>query len=95
MITITQSANSSRDEIIHILSTNGIGGIDYASSRPMKAILDNHFGVGKTIQLGGIEYSQIPITINETNWATTAGLIPLPHAASWTGSGQEKTEYLS
>lgn len=67
MITITQSANSSRDEIIHILSTNGIGGIDYASSRPMKAILDNHFGVGKTIQLGGIEYSQIPITINETN----------------------------
>ena len=67
MITITQSANSSRDEIIHILSTNGIGGIDYASSRPMKAILDNHFGIGKTIQLGGIEYSQIPITINETN----------------------------
>lgn len=67
MITITQSANSSRDEIIHILSTNGIGGINYASSRPMKAILDNHFGVGKTIQLGGIEYSQIPITINETN----------------------------
>ena len=33
----------------------------------MKAILDNHFGIGKTIQLGGIEYSQIPITINETN----------------------------
>ncbi|MCD8137304.1 MAG: hypothetical protein LUH01_15680 [Parabacteroides gordonii] len=67
MITITQSANSSRDEIIHILSTNGIGGIDYASSRPMKAILDNHFGIGKTVQLGGIAYSQIPISINETN----------------------------
>lgn len=67
MITITQSANNSKDEIIHILSTNGIGGIDYASSRPMKAILDNHFGIGKTVQLGGIVYSQIPISINETN----------------------------
>lgn len=67
MITITQSANNSKDEIIHILSTNGIGGIDYASSKPMKAILDNHFGIGKTVQLGGIVYSQIPISINETN----------------------------
>ncbi|WP_455639260.1 hypothetical protein [Parabacteroides sp.] len=59
LITVTQSSNRNRNEIIHVLSSDEIGGLHHSSSKAMRAILDNHFGPGKTIQLGGIEYTSV------------------------------------
>jgi hypothetical protein len=59
MITITQSANRNRNEIIRVLSSDEIGGLHHSSAKAMRAILDKHFGPGKTIQLGGIEYTSV------------------------------------
>lgn len=67
LITITQTANRNGNEIIRVLSSDEIGGLHHTSAKAMRAILDNHFGPGKTVQLGGIEYSSVPsgITIKD------------------------------
>lgn len=59
LITVTQAANRNGNEIIRVLSTEEIGGLHTASAAAMRAILDNHFGPGKTVQIGGINYSSV------------------------------------
>lgn len=59
LITITQTANRNGNEIIRVLSTDEIGGLHTLSATAMRAILDNHFGPGKTVQIGGIDYSSV------------------------------------
>lgn len=67
LITITQTANRNGNEIVRVLSSDEIGGLHHTTAKAMRAILDNHFGPGKTVQLGGIEYSSVPpgITIKD------------------------------
>lgn len=59
LITITQTANRNGNEIIRVMSTDEIGGLHTLSAAAMRAILDNHFGPGKTVQIGGIDYSYV------------------------------------
>lgn len=66
MVTITQLSNKNSNKSVNILSTYSAGGIDYSSSKAMKAILDNHFGIGKTVSLKKINYANIPLSINNT-----------------------------
>lgn len=67
LITITQTANRNGNEIVRVLSSDEIGGLHHTTAKAMRAILDNHFGPGKMVQLGGIEYSSVPpgITIKD------------------------------
>lgn len=86
-ITITQLRRKNSNEIIRVLSTNEIGNMGHNGnvitgpppfvnassnySRAMRAILDNHFGPGLTVDIQGINYTLVSPAQNSIDAALT------------------------